>query len=57
MHVWSLPTLHNGLAENLEMSIGLIVAGSRVVPSCLAVLSFVKYWLCGGHFEALESGH
>lgn len=39
------------------MSIGLIVAGCCVVPSCFAIFSFVKYRLCSGHFEVLESGH
>lgn len=39
------------------MSIGLIVAGCCVVPPFFAVLSLVKYWLCSGHFEVLESGH
>lgn len=50
MHVRGLPALHDGLPHDLEMSVGLIVAGARVVPGRLAVLSLGEDGLSGaGH--------
>lgn len=50
MHVRGLPALHDGFPHDLEMSVGLIVAGARVVPGRLAVLPLGKDWLSGaGH--------
>lgn len=50
MHVRGLPTLHDGFPHDLEMSVGLIVAGARVVPGRLAVLPLGEDGLSGaGH--------
>lgn len=52
MHVRGLPALHDGLPHDLEVSVGLIVAGARVVPGRLAVLSLGEDGLSGaGHVE------
>lgn len=54
MHVRGLPALHHGLAHDLQVSVGLIVSGARVVPGGLAVLSLGENGLCsGGHFVVL----
>lgn len=52
MHVRGLPALHDGLPHDLEVSVGLIVAGARVVPGRLAVLSLGEDGLSNaGHVE------
>lgn len=50
MHIRSLPTLHNGLAHNLEVGVCLVVPSVRIMPDSFAVFSLGKYGLCGGHF-------
>lgn len=57
MHVRGLPSLHDGLAHDLQVSVGLIIAGARVVPVGLAVLSFGENGLSsGGHFVCYGDG-
>lgn len=55
MHVRGLPALHDGLAHDLEVGVGLIVAGARVVPGRLAVLPLGEDRQCGaGHDVCLR---
>lgn len=48
VHVRGLPALHHGFAHDLQVCVGLIVAGASVVPGGLAVLSLWEYGLSGG---------
>lgn len=48
MHVRRLPALHDGLAQDLQMGVRLVVPGARIVPAGLAVLSLVEYGQLGG---------
>lgn len=48
VHVRGLPALHHGLAHDLQVRVGFIVAGSGVMPGALAVLSLWEYGLGGG---------
>lgn len=53
VHVRSLPALHDRFPQNLQVCVGLIIIGARVVPALLAVLSFGENRLCGGHCSCL----
>ena len=48
VHVRGLPALHDGLAHDLEVRVGLVVSGARVVPVGLTVLPLGEDGLGGG---------
>lgn len=57
MHVRGLPALHHGFAHDLQVCVGVIVAGASVVPGGLAVLSLGENGLSGGaHFVFGDGG-
>lgn len=57
VHVRRLPALHHGLAHDLQVRVGRIVARAGVVPHGLAVLSLWEYGLSrGGHVVWMQFG-